>query len=148
MVLSWNIKQVVKKKYPSNPQDQKDWEQFIKHPVNLYNKDNILDEEKKVILKTKKIDLHGLKLNEANELIRKFITNAYEKGYKKLLVVTGKGLRSKIHNNPYRSEEMNTLKYSVPNFIQNNQNLSEKISKISKASLKDGGEGAFYVYLK
>ena len=87
MVLSWNIKQVVKKKYPSNPQDQKDWEQFIKHPVNLYNKDNILDEEKKVILKTKKIDLHGLKLNEANELIRKFITNAYEKGYKKLLVV-------------------------------------------------------------
>jgi len=138
----------VRKKYPSSLKDKKDWEEFIKDPGNLYNKDDFLNKEKEVILKTKKIDLHGLTLNEANERIRKFIINSNERGYKKLLVVTGKGLRSKVYNDPYRSKDMNTLKHSVPDFIKNDQQLSEIISKISEASMEDGGEGAFYLYLK
>ncbi len=138
----------MRKKYPSSLKDKKDWEEFIKDPGNLYNKDDFLNKEKEVILKTKKIDLHGLTLNEANERIRKFIINSNERGYKKLLVVTGKGLRSKVYNDPYRSKDMNTLKHSVPDFIKNDQQLSEIISKISEASMEDGGEGAFYLYLK
>ena len=43
---------------------------------------------------------------------------------------------------------MNILRYFVPEFIQTNQDLSKKIFKISKAELKDGGEGAIYVFLK
>ena len=41
---------------------------------------------------------------------------------------------------------MNVLKYSVPEFIKNDEDLRDKISRISKASLKDGGEGAFYIF--
>ena len=43
---------------------------------------------------------------------------------------------------------MNVLKYSVPEFIKNDKDLLSKINKISKADLKDGGEGAFYIFLK
>jgi len=57
-------------------------------------------------------------------------------------------LKSKSHNNPYLSEKLHVLKYSVPEYITNNENLINKISKISKASLKDGGEGAIYIFLK
>jgi DNA-nicking Smr family endonuclease len=43
---------------------------------------------------------------------------------------------------------MNVLKYSVPEFIKNDEDLFEKISRISTADLKDGGEGAFYIFFK
>ena len=57
-------------------------------------------------------------------------------------------MRSKVRNNPYLSEKMNVLKYSVPEFIKNDEDLVNKISNISEADLKDGGEGALYVFLK
>ena len=98
--------------------------------------------------KTKKLDLHGSSLIEANNIVKKFIIESFNSGYKKLLVVTGKGLRSKAHYNPYLSEKLNVLKYSVPEYIKNDENLNNKISKISKADLKDGGEGAIYIFLK
>jgi len=65
-----------------------------------------------------------------------------------IVIVTGKGLRSKVYKNPYLSKQMSVLKYSVPEFIKNDKDLLSKISKISKADLKDGGEGAFYIFLK
>ena len=86
--------------------------------------------------------------NKNNGLLKKFIIESFAKGYKKLLIITGKGLRSKVHNNPYLSEQMNVLKHSVPEFIKNDEDLFGKISKISTADLKDGGEGAFYIFLK
>tara|TARA_A100001037_G_scaffold282096_1_gene286386 strand:- start:422 stop:550 length:129 start_codon:yes stop_codon:yes gene_type:complete len=40
------------------------------------------------------------------------------------------------------------LKYSIPEFLKNNQDLMKIISNISQASIKDGGSGAFYIFLK
>ena len=94
------------------------------------------------------LDLHGLSLNEANNLVKKFVFKSFENKCRKLLIITGKGLRSKVSNNPYLSEKMNVLKYSVPDFINNNEDLFDKISSISKANPKDGGDGAFYIFLK
>ena len=98
--------------------------------------------------KVRKLDLHGFSLIEANKIVKKFIIESFNNGYKKLLIVTGKGARSKSHENPYLSEKLSVLKYSVPEYINNNENLINKIRKISKASLKDGGEGAIYIFLK
>ena len=92
--------------------------------------------------------MHGLSLNQANKIVKKFIIESFEKGYKKILIITGKGLKSKVHKNPYLSEQMNILKYSVPEFIKNDEDLFEKINRISTADLKDGGEGAFYIFFK
>ena len=80
--------------------------------------------------------------------MKKFITDSFNNGYKKLLIVTGKGSRSKSHENPYFSEKLSVLKYSVPEYISNDEDLTNKISKISTADLNDGGEGAIYIFLK
>ena len=138
----------MKKKYPVTYKDKKDWITFTKHPKNIYDKDVDFVKQNTAVNKIKKLDLHGLSLNQANKIVKKFVIDSFEEGYKKLLIITGKGLRSKVHKNPYLSEQMNVLKHSVPKFIKNDEDLFEKISRISTADLKDGGEGAFYIFFK
>ena len=138
----------MKKKYTASSKDKKDWINFTRQIDNIRPKEADLFQENIQINKVPKLDLHGFSLSEANKEVKKFIIKSFQDGYKKILIITGKGLRSKSHNNPYLSEKLNVLKYSVPEYITNNENLINKISKISKASLKDGGEGAIYIFLK
>ena len=138
----------MKKKYPVSPKDKKEWIAFTKRLENIYDKDAALIKQDIAANKTRRLDLHGLSLNQANKIVKEFIIDSFERGYKKLLIITGKGLRSKINENPYRSQQMNVLKHSVPEFIKNDEDLFTKINRISTADLKDGGEGAFYVFFK
>jgi DNA-nicking Smr family endonuclease len=126
--------------------DKKDWEKFISGNERLPNKDNKF--QKKISLKIKSIDLHGYTLEEANRSIENFITKSYEDGINKLIVVTGKGLHSQNEKDPYVSKNLSILKYSVPEFISNNQNLMKIIHEMQDAKIEDGGEGAFYILLK
>ena len=137
----------MKKKTFLSPKDKKDWLEFTKQPINLTDKDYIV-EKQNIIGETKKLDLHGFTLDQANKKVREFITESFQDGIRKIVVITGKGLRSKVENDPYRSKKMNILKNSIPEYIKNNIDLNNKISKISKADLKDGGEGALYIFLK
>ena len=138
----------MKKKHFVTPKDKKDWDVFTKQIGDISPKESDLLKENIEINKVKKLDLHGSSLIEANKIVKKFIIESFNNGYKKLLVVTGKGLRSKSHDNPYLSEKLSTLKYSVPEYIKNDENLNQKINNISKADLRDGGEGAIYIFLK
>ena len=138
----------MKKKHFVTPKDKKDWDVFTKQIGDISPKESDLLKENIEINKVKKLDLHGSSLIEANKIVKKFIIESFNNGYKKLLVVTGKGLRSKSYNNPYVSEKLNVLRYSVPEFIKNDENLNNKISRTSKAAIKDGGEGAIYIFLK
>ena len=138
----------MKKKNPFISKDKRDWLTFTKKLENIYDKASDFSKQKSTVNKIRKLDLHGFSLEKANHSIKRFIDEALSKQCKKLLIVTGKGSRSKIYNDPYRSEKMNILKYSVPWFIRNNEDLLIKIKKISKANLKDGGEGAFYIFLR
>ena len=63
-------------------------------------------------------------------------------------MITGKGVRSKNVENPYLSKDLSTLKYSVPEFIENNKSLTQFIIETKDAKIEDGGSGAFYIYLK
>ena len=126
--------------------DKKDWQDFISNKKKLPNKDFNLPKIKKEIVQT--IDLHGFSLENANNVIEKFIVQCFEKGVKKIIVITGKGLRSKNNKNPYISKDLSILKYSVPDFIRSNHNLMKIIKKVEEAGTKDGGQGAFYIYLK
>ena len=138
----------MKKKYPVSPKDKKDWIAFTKRLENIYDKDVNFTKQNITENKIRRLDLHGLSLNQANKIVKKFIIKSFEEGYKKILIITGKGLRSRVYKNPYLSEQMNVLKHSVPQFIKNDEDLFEKISRISTADLKDGGEGAFYIFFK
>ena len=126
--------------------DKKDWHNFLSSSEKLPNKD--LKFNKKNILKTKNIDLHGFTLEEANKTIEKFIYQSFAEKINKLIVVTGKGLHSQNEKDPYVSKNLSILKYSVPEFIENNKSLMNIINEIKDASVEDGGSGAFYIYLK
>ena len=126
--------------------DKEDWENFISRNEKLPNKD--LKHKKENHYITKSIDLHGYTLEEANKSIQDFINKSYEDNINKLIVVTGKGLHSNNKKDPYVSKELSILKYSVPEFIKKNMELVKKIYEIKGANIEDGGDGAFYIYLK
>jgi len=138
----------VKKKYSATAKDKSEWLAFTKKMDNISVKDaddfKQTPEQKNI----KKLDLHGFSLNDANKKVEKFIIESFDSGYKKLLIITGKGKRSRSYDNPYLSKKLSVLKHSVPEYIESNESLFNKISKISKADLKDGGDGAIYVVLK
>tara|TARA_Y100000590_G_scaffold389256_1_gene464150 strand:+ start:643 stop:1062 length:420 start_codon:yes stop_codon:yes gene_type:complete len=128
--------------------DKKDWQNFIADKRKLPNKDFKLEKNKLEKYKVETIDLHGLSLDNANKTITKFIWECFEKRVKKIIVITGKGLRSKNIENPYVSKDLSILKNSVPEFIKSDKNLDKIIKKITDANIVDGGKGAFYIYLK
>ena len=126
--------------------DKKDWENFLSSEDKLPNKD--FQQNLKKFTKFKQIDLHGFTLEKANKTIEKFIYDSYENKVSKIIVVTGKGLHSNVDKDPYVSNELSILKYSVPEYIKNNQELMKKIIEIKEAKIEDGGTGAFYIFLK
>ena len=138
----------MKKKYTASAKDKKDWINFTKQFENVSDKEDILFEKNHQIKEIRKLDLHGYSLDDANNEVKKFIIESFEKNYKKLLVVTGKGLRSKSYDNPYLSEHLSVLKNSVPEYIKNDENLNSVVIKITQASQKDGSEGAINIFLK
>jgi len=138
----------VKKKYSASSKDKKDWADFTKQVGNISVTEDDFLEENQQINKVRKLDLHGYSLDNANKVVKKFIIESFDKGYNKLLVVTGKGLRSKSYDNPYISENLSVLKNSVPEYIKNNENLNSIINKITRADQQDGGEGAINIFLK
>jgi len=127
--------------------DKKDWENFVKSSEKVGNKDNeYIKKEKQFVEKT--IDLHGYTLGEANKKISEYIENCYLNNVNKINIITGKGLRSKNIDDPYQSNDLSILKYSVPNFIKNNTELMDKIYKIDFDSVNSPLKGNFDIILK
>jgi len=126
--------------------DKRDWEKFLSSKEKLSNKDSNSSKEK--FKKIRSLDLHGYTLEEANRKIENFIQKSYLDNINKLVVVTGKGLHSQNEKDPYVSKDLSILRYSVPNFIKNNNELMKIINQMSSAKIEDGGSGAFYIYLK
>ena len=142
-------KKVIKnqKKLEISDKDRQDWKKFLENKEKIPNKDfvnrkNIRHE------KIKKIDLHGFTIEEANKAVEQFIQRCFSERVTKIIVITGKGLRSKNVENPYLSKDLSILKYSVPEFIESNIGLTKMIIQITDAKIEDGGSGAFYIYLK
>jgi len=128
--------------------DKKDWKNFVKSKEKIYNKDLLekTNPNKKIL--TKIIDLHGYSLENANKNISENIKRCFSGNIKRLVVITGKGLRSKTQNDPYVSKNLSILKNSVPEFIKSNLDLMKFIKEIKTADEKEGGSGAFIIYLK
>ena len=126
--------------------DKKDWQDFVSGNEKIPDKD--FRDSSKSQTKFRSIDLHGYTLEQANSTIEKFILKAFDDKVNKLIVVTGKGIHSNVEKDPYVSKNLSILKYSVPEFITNNQNLMKIINDITDATIEDGGSGAFYIYLK
>ena len=138
----------MKKKYTASIKDKKDWEDFTENIGDVRPKQEDEPQGNIKSSEVKKLELHGFSLNEANHMVEEFLIESFNKGYRKILIITGKGSRSKINENPYVSEKFGVLKNSIPELIKNDENLNKKIIKIITADIKDGGDGAIYVFLK
>ena len=134
------------KKKDLSQEDKKIWEDYIKDPSGIYDKDN--KNQKNIRKERFKFDLHGFTLEEANSKVREVITYCVEKQYKELLLITGKGIHSTNEGDTYVSKNLGKLKYSVPDFIKSDTELNSLIISINKAAIKDGGEGAILIKLK
>tara|TARA_Y100001970_G_scaffold257152_1_gene335523 strand:- start:1387 stop:1806 length:420 start_codon:yes stop_codon:yes gene_type:complete len=128
--------------------DTKDWNNFTISKKKVFDKDKFIFKKNVSLNLFKTIDLHGFSLDDANKKIDEFIKKCFADKTKKIIVITGKGKRSQIINNPYVSKDLNILKNSVPEFIKSNSNLMKMIKSVEQAKIKDGGSGAFYIFLK
>ena len=127
--------------------DKKDWKNFTSGQDKIEDKDNfnIQFQEKEFF---KSIDLHGYTLDQANQTISQFIEKCHHEGVSRINVITGKGLRSKNKEDPFKSNDLSILKYSVPNFIKNNSELMKKIKMIDFDSVNSSSKGSFDIILK
>ena len=126
--------------------DKKDWQNFLDSTEKLQSKD--VDQLNNEVISEKSIDLHGYTLEEANKQITEFIENCYVNKVKKINVITGKGMRSKNLEDPYKSKDLSILKYSVPEYIKYNAELMNKIIKIDFESVNSPAKGNFDIFLK
>ena len=128
-------------------EDKKNWEDYIINPSDVFDKDknNSINTEKKSRFR---YDLHGFTLDQANKKVKEIILSCVDKKYKEILLITGKGKHSTNDKDIYTSKDLGRLKYSVPEFITSDQELSSLIVSIQDAKIKDGGEGAIIIKLK
>jgi DNA-nicking Smr family endonuclease len=137
----------VKKKHDLSNSDKIQWEEYLKNPKDIFDKELT---SKKLSKKNHRFrfDLHGFTLIDANQKIHELIVNCQAKGFAEILLITGKGLHSNTDKNTYVSKELSKLKFSVPDYINSQKELLDKIFIIEKASINDGGEGAIIIKLK
>ena len=137
----------MKKKKNLSDLDIVEWEEYLKNPKDIFDKERA-SKIKFEINHRFRFDLHGFTLLDANKKIRELIINCQEKGVREILLITGKGLHSNTDQNTYVSKKLSKLKFSVPEYINSNNDLLNKIYSMEQASIADGGEGAIIIKLK
>ena len=130
-------------------EDKKTWDDYTKNPTDIYDKEkknvaNNYSSEKYRF----KFDLHGYTLDEANQKVKEIMITCVKKHYKEILLITGKGLHSTTEKDIFVSKNLSKLKFSVPEFINNNDEVNKNVISISEAPIKDGGAGAILIKLK
>ncbi len=137
----------MKKKEDLSSTDKSQWEEYIKNPKDIFDKEL----ENKIPLKVNhrfSFDLHGFTLSGANQKVYELIFSCQEKGFSEILLITGKGLHSNTDENTYVSKELSKIKFSVQEYISSQKDLSDKVYSIKQASIAEGGEGALVINLK
>ena len=135
----------MKKKDFLSKKDRKDWENFLKDKSHIPDKDQV--NQSKNQDQIYKYDLHGLTLSEANKKVKEIIISCSEKNYREILLITGKGLHSR-NDDVYKSSKLSKLRYSVPEYINSEPEISNLIISVVNPSQNEGGDGALLIKLK
>ena len=135
----------MKKKAPLSQKDKEDWKKFLEDPSLVPNKDQ--NNRTESATNKYRFDLHGLTLDEANKKVKDVIKSCSEKNFREILLITGKGLHSN-QEDVYKSSDYSKLRFSVPEFINSDPEISKLIISIAKPPQNEGGEGALLIKLK
>ncbi len=85
-----------------------------------------------------RIDLHGMTQDEAWQALGRFVARAFKQHKRTLLVITGKGRVSTGGG---------VLRRMLPLWVQSGD-LATQVLACTPATIKDGGDGAFYLRLR
>ena len=94
-----------------------------------------------------RLDLHGMRQREAHAALRRFLKSAQGKGYRHVLVITGKGADPTARRSFYEADERGVLRSAVPHWLAA-PDLAPLIVSYAEAPRRLGGEGALYVRLR
>jgi len=94
-----------------------------------------------------RLDLHGMRQRDAHAALRRFLKSAQGKGYRHVLVITGKGAAPDARRSFYEDDERGVLRQAVPHWLSQ-PDLAQVIVSYSEAPRRLGGEGALYVRLR
>ncbi len=86
-----------------------------------------------------KLDLHGMVVEQARRTVQRFLQDAERRGMRALLIVTGKGERSR----PFQG----VLRHGLSEWLTDDP-CRYKVLCFTSARPEDGGPGAFYVLLR
>ena len=135
----------MKKKVPLSQKDKEDWKNFLEDTSHVPDKDQKNSTDKAI--DKFRFDLHGLTLDEANKKVKEIIKSCSEKNCREILLITGKGLHSD-QEDVYKSSDLSKLRFSVPEFINSDPEISKLILSIVNPPQKEGGEGALLIKLR
>jgi DNA-nicking Smr family endonuclease len=94
-----------------------------------------------------RLDLHGMRQPDAHAVLRRFLKAAQHKGYRHVLVITGKGSEPDPRRSFYEGDERGVLRQAVPHWLAA-PDLAPVVVSYSEAPRRLGGEGALYVRLR
>jgi DNA-nicking Smr family endonuclease len=94
-----------------------------------------------------RIDLHGLTEGAAHRVLFAYLAGAQSRGYRLVLVVTGKGNPRRDETASWMVSPHGVLKQMVPRWLAQPE-LAAMIASIRPAHVRHGGDGALYVYLR
>ena len=93
-----------------------------------------------------RLDLHGMTQDEAHRRVGQFIFSASEKGYRYVLVITGKG-RPSSGSQTVDGLTSGILRQRLPQWLES-ADLKRLVIGLEQAERHHGGSGAFYVQLR
>lgn len=92
-----------------------------------------------------RLDLHGMTLTEAHDALIHFLLSARTRGFRLVLVITGKGKTAHDHGPmPHR---IGALRHQLPHWLRLPP-LAPLVQQFTEAHLRHGGSGAYYIYLR
>lgn len=92
------------------------------------------------------LDLHGMNREQAQRALSHSLQDAYQAGKRTILIITGKG-RGKAGSADWIAPKPGVLKQNLPSWLSEPP-LATIVLKAYPAKPSDGGNGAFYVYLR
>ena len=96
-----------------------------------------------------RLDHHGMRQVEAKTALKKFLFSSLAKGYRIVLVITGKGSPVDTSMPWYGEPQVNrgVLKRMLPQWLRESQITSAVVS-YTTAHIQHGGDGAFYIRIR
>ncbi len=93
-----------------------------------------------------RLDLHGMRLSEAEETLKETLLKCHRQGKRCVLLITGKGNRQTDEKDWWEGKP-GILRKSAPEWLSRKP-LSDIVLRFYPARPRDGGEGAWYVLLR